>query len=107
MTASRAVSRVLGSTTYRTSSEPGPEPPEVIVTHDALLEAVQLHPPPVFSEKDPVPPTNVNDRSVGDAVNVHPGVGDGPGGGGGVGAGGVGAGVGAGAGGGAGVVRLA
>ena len=78
----------------------------MIVTHDALLEAVQLHPPPVFNENDPVPPRNVNDRSVGDAVKVHPGVGAGPGGVGG--AGGVGAGAGAGAGGGgAGVVRLA
>lgn len=81
----------------------------MIVTHDALLEALHVHPPLVFSENDPVPPTNVNDRSVGDTVKVHPGGGDGPGGlGGGGGVGPVGGGVGAGAGGGgAGAVRLA
>ena len=80
----------------------------MIVTHAALLDAVQVHAPPVFSEKDPVPPPNVNDRSVGETVKVQPGGGDGPGGlgGGGVGPVGGGAGAGAGAGGG-GVVRLA
>jgi hypothetical protein len=79
-----------------------------IVSHDALLDALHVHPAPVFTENAPVPPTNVNDRLSGDALNVHPGGGVGPGAGGGVGpgAGGVGNGVGAGAGG-AGVVTLA
>ncbi len=65
-----------------------------------------MHPPLVLSENDPVPPRDVNDRSGGDTVKVHPGGGDGLGGAGGVGPGGAGVGTGAGAGG-AGAVRLA
>jgi hypothetical protein len=76
-----------------------------------------VHPPLVLSENEPLPPSDVNDRSVGDTVKVHPGGGAGPGGAGGAGPGGAGGvgpgggGVGAGAGGagagGAGAVRLA
>ncbi len=52
---------------------PVPDEPDEIVTQDALLAAVQLHPLVALTVTDPVPPLLVNDWPAGEIPNEHGG----------------------------------
>ena len=49
-----------------------PELPEVIVTQEALLTAVQKHSGPAVTLTLPEPPVALNDSLTGEIVKVHP-----------------------------------
>lgn len=52
----RAVDVVFGSAVKAMKPVPLPEPPELILSHDAFVLAVQAHPAVVFTVSVPVPP---------------------------------------------------
>ena len=59
---------VLAAAVYPTLPLPLPLAPLVIVTHDAALVAVQVHPLVVVTVTVPVPPVAVSDRLAGEIV---------------------------------------
>jgi hypothetical protein len=63
---------VVAATLNCTSPFPLPLEPDVIVTHGALLVAVQAHPPPAVTVTLPVPPPDPTDWLCGEIENVHP-----------------------------------
>jgi hypothetical protein len=62
---------VLAATLYLTVPFPLPLAPDVIVIHDAPLEADQLQPLPAVTVTLAVPPAEVNDCDVGEIVMVQ------------------------------------
>jgi hypothetical protein len=71
--ADRAIAVVLTAAVNLTLPEPVPLAPVRIVTHDALLVAVQLQPAPAVTITVPLPPEAERDWPVGEIVNEHPG----------------------------------
>jgi hypothetical protein len=69
--AERAVDDPLAAPVNPTLPEPVPVAPLVIVTHDAPLVAVQVHPADVVTITVPLPPLAENDWLVGEIVNEH------------------------------------
>jgi hypothetical protein len=70
------------STVNVTEPPPVPVLPDVIVTHDTGLAAVQLQPPGVVTVTVPEPPDAATDTLVGVMANEQPGCGGGGSGGG-------------------------
>jgi hypothetical protein len=66
-----AVVAVLAATVYPTLPLLLPLAPDVIVTHDAGLVAVQLHPLVVVTATVPVPPAAGCDRLTGEIAYEH------------------------------------
>jgi hypothetical protein len=71
MVALRSPLPVLAATAYSTVPFPEPLVPEVMVTHPASLEAVQLHPAVVVTVTVPFPPADAKDRLRGLMPTVH------------------------------------
>jgi len=69
------VAAVFEPATKLTFPEPLPDTPLVIATHDAPLEAVQVHPADVVTATVPLPPDGGSVWLVGEIVNVHEDVG--------------------------------
>ena len=69
----RVLPVVLAATLYQTHPRPVPLAPAVMVSHAALLVAVQKQLDPVITETlAPVKPVDVNDPLVGDRLAVQP-----------------------------------
>jgi len=66
-----AVPVVLPAAVNPTLPEPVPVAPVRMVTHEALLVAVQLHPAPAVTATVPMPPEAGRDWLVGEIVNEH------------------------------------
>ena len=64
---------VVAAALYCTSPVPLPLAPDVIVSHDALLDAVQAQPAPVVTATRPVPPAAGWDADSGEIVKTQPG----------------------------------
>jgi hypothetical protein len=62
---------VLGAAVKPTVPEPVPAAPLEIVTHDAPLVAVQLHPEVVVTLTVPLPPAADSDRLAGEIAYAH------------------------------------
>lgn len=62
---------VLDAAVNPTLPEPFPVAPLVIVTHDAPLDAVQLHPAIVVTVTVPLPPLAASEVPVGEIVNAQ------------------------------------
>lgn len=69
--ADRAVDVVLPAAVNPTLPEPVPLAPVRMVTHDALLVAVQLQPAPAVTITVPMPPEAARDWLAGEIVNEH------------------------------------
>ena|SRR5438105_3399985 len=68
----RDVALVFAATEYVTAPFPAPVLPPVIVSHDALLEALHAHvPADAVTLTLPLDAPEAGDRLVGDSVNVH------------------------------------
>jgi hypothetical protein len=63
---------LVAAALYWTSPLPVPAAPEVIVSHDVLLDAVQLQPAPAVTVILPAPPPDPTDAVSGAIVNAHP-----------------------------------
>lgn len=62
---------VLDAAVNPTLPEPLPVAPLVIVTHDAPLVALHVHPAVVVTETVPLPPFAASDMLVGEIVKLH------------------------------------
>ena len=68
----RDVALVFAATEYVTAPFPAPVLPPVIVSHDALLDALHAHvPADAVTLTLPLDAPEAGDRLVGDSVNVH------------------------------------